>query len=213
MTTLPQTTAIRVPQRSPHTSAVLAHGPMMAAPTRDASHAMSGADVWRTIRAHIWLIIIMLIASAIGGYVLNVYLANHWSRYTATGLIQIQPQTNFSVILQGQTPTMDTATLAVDQKTQAAMLTHDSLLLQVLRRDEVRATGWFKSFGGNVVKAKEDLQDELDVRAIPDTRLVAVSMTYSKPADCATIVDQIVTQHLANQQKASVDRVIERSAC
>ncbi len=212
MTTLPQTTAIRVPQRA------ASRTPLAVAPGHPLAHSqpaapgLSGADVWRIIRSHIWLIVVLLVASAIGGYFINWYLARNYSRYTATGLIKISAPTPFTLIMENRDAGIDTATLAVDQKTQAAMLTHESLLLKVLKdREDVRKTDWFKSFNGNVVKAKEELLDNLRVSAVPETRLVAVSMTYSKPEDCRTIVEDVVSQHLALQQEASAFRVLERT--
>jgi capsular exopolysaccharide synthesis family protein len=173
---------------------------------------MSSGDVWRIIRAHIWLIIVLLVISAIGGYAINAYLSRYYSRYTATGLIQIQPPNSFSMIMENKPATLDTATLSVDQKTQAAMLKHEALLMKVLKdREEIRQTDWYKSFNSNVVKAKEDLLDNLRVDPIQDTRLVAVSMTYSKPDDCRKIVEEIVSQHLQDQQAASQNRVLERT--
>src|SRR6266545_2579163 len=197
MTTLPQTTAIRVPQRAP-TRALAVGGPGHMMPMAQAEkHGLTSSDVWRIIRGHMWLILVLLIVSAVGGYFINWYLARHYSRYTATGLIKIQAPPGFSLISETKEARMDTSTLQVEQKSQARMLTHQSLLIRVLKdREDVRKTDWFKSFGNNIVKAKEDLLDKLDVNAVPDTRLVAISMSYSKPEDTKTIVEELVTQHL-----------------
>jgi len=213
MTTLPQTTLTRVPQRAPRALAVGGPPPGMIAPVQPNAFAMSGADVWRVIRGNIWLILVLLIASAVGGYCLNWWLARHHSRYTATGLIQIQQTTPVSLTAeQRDNDRMDIGTLAIEQKSQVAMIRHEALLMKVLaNRDEIRKTEWFKSFGGNVVKAKEDLLDNLRVDAIPETRLVAVSMSHSKPEDCKTIVQEIVQQHLDDQRQASQNKVLERS--
>jgi capsular exopolysaccharide synthesis family protein len=173
---------------------------------------LTGSDVWRIIRAHIWLIIVLLVASAIGGYFVNWWLARNYSRYTATGLIQISAPTPFNLVLENKDAGIDTATLSVDQKTQAAMLMHESLLMKVLKdREDIRKTDWFKNFNGNITKAKEELLDNLRVSAVPETRLVAVQMTYSKPEDCRTIVEEIVSQHLDERRAASQYRVLERT--
>jgi uncharacterized protein involved in exopolysaccharide biosynthesis len=185
---------------------------MLAHPQQNA-FGMSGADVWRVIRGNIWLILVLLILSAVGGYALNFYLAKKHSRFTATGLIQIQQVNPLTIGTDDRTSDrMDIGTLAIEQKSQVAMIKHESLLMKVLgNRDEIRKTEWFKSFGGNVVKAKEDLLDNLRVDAIQETRLVAVSMSYSKPEDCKTIVHEIVQQHLDDQRQASQNKVLERS--
>src|SRR5688500_12798311 len=189
MTTLPQSTTLtRVPQRAPRALAVGgAHPPGMMAPVQQSNaFAMTGADVWRVIRGNIWLIIVLLIVSAIAGFAINYYLSKKHSRYTAVGLIQIQQPSPVGVTADPRaTDRLDTGTLAIEQKSQVAMIKHQLLLMKVLaNREEIRKTEWFKSFGGNPVKAKEDLLDNLDVIAIPETRLVSVSMSYSKPEDC-----------------------------
>ena len=215
MTTLPQSTTLtRVPQRAPRALAVGGHPAGMMAPVQQPNaFAMSGADVWRIIRGNIWLILVLLIISAIGGFALNYYLSKNHSRYTAVGLIQIQQSNPMTITAEARpTDRLDIGTLAIEQKSQVAMIRHESLLMKVLaNREEIRKTDWFKGFGGNPVKAKEDLLDKLDVIAIPETRLVSVAMSYSKPEDCKTIVQEIVQQHLDDQRQASQNKILERS--
>jgi hypothetical protein len=91
MTTLPQTTTMRLPR--PNGAQVLAPpgvGPSIAIGGQP-GFQMTGADVWRVIRANLWLIIGVVMLSGIAGVGLHLWLANKYPKYTATGLQRIDP--------------------------------------------------------------------------------------------------------------------------
>ena len=92
MTTLPQTTNIRLPR--PVGLGPMAGGPMGLAHAQHAPSApvgMSGGDVWRVIRANLWLIIISLAAAVVIGLGMYFYLARFHPRFTAVGYVQVAP--------------------------------------------------------------------------------------------------------------------------
>src|SRR5438045_47269 len=94
MTTLPQTTPSRV--NLPAAPAIgMPHVPPIAA---GAAGGMSGADVWRVIRAHGLLIAILLVLSAVGGYFLNDFLLVHFPKYEALGLVKVEPTIVLDVV-------------------------------------------------------------------------------------------------------------------
>src|SRR4051795_7960503 len=99
MTTLPQTTtAIRV-SRPAGTTAMAVPPPNMvgaALASPQSQFHMTAGDAWRVIRQHIWLIVVMLILSAVGGYLINMWLARYYSRFTSMALIQITPSSPVS---------------------------------------------------------------------------------------------------------------------
>src|SRR5262245_19659553 len=89
MTTLPQTTSIRMP-RSPGGGALAIPGAAVPAPAP--AVGMTAGDVWRVIRANTWLILGALILGLVSGFLVNMYLAKNYSRFTAIGWIEIQPR-------------------------------------------------------------------------------------------------------------------------
>src|SRR5437879_2649425 len=127
MTTLPQTTAIRVPR--PSSTPLAVGGPPGGAIAQSGQAQLNSADVWRVIRSNLWLILVAIVLSAAIGYTLNWWLARYHSRYTAVGLIQIQPATPLGLSADYRQPIGDNTSLAVDQKTHAALLMHESLLI------------------------------------------------------------------------------------
>src|SRR5438034_413298 len=144
MTTLPQTTTpMRLPRPVGPAPLVIGGANAQAA---GAQFQMSGGDVWRVLRANVWLILAALLVSALGGYFLNMGLAKYFSRYTAAGYIQIQQASQFVLDRQSQTPNIDIAGISLDQRTQTALLKNESLFVRVLQNPngDIRKTNWFK---------------------------------------------------------------------
>jgi tyrosine-protein kinase Etk/Wzc len=161
---------------------------------------MTGADVWRVIRANLLLIVCSVVVFAILGFVTNVWLKKFYPRYTAVGVIEVQPN---QVIDPVKSPlaTADRATIEIEQRTQAELLKHPALLTEVLQTsDKIKTTNWYKQFS-DVRDAKEDLQDKFEVTPRPDTKLIRVAMSYSNPKDCRDIVEELVGRHLRQENQ------------
>jgi len=75
MTTLPQTTTIRLPRPAGSGSSMQlaptggggVPGAVMPGMMQGASTGMSAADLWRVLRNHVWLILAILVLSAVAG--------------------------------------------------------------------------------------------------------------------------------------------------
>jgi capsular exopolysaccharide synthesis family protein len=227
MTTLPQTTAVRLPrsngqgqqqQLAPAMSpgAGLAIYGGGAGGAAAGANAMTAGDVWRVIRAHMWLILFMVVLAAVAGYGANYYLAQKYPKFKATGLLLVSPSVSTELIHPEKKGEGDSAILAVELKTQAAALQSDALLNKVLTNDstEVRKTAWFKRFPANqagLAAAKDDFQDCYNAESIPETRLVRVTFTYGEPKDCAVIVREMCDQHIKNEASRILDEGHEES--
>jgi succinoglycan biosynthesis transport protein ExoP len=202
MTTLPQTAPLRLPRPASSTPlaipAPVPYGAIAGYSQPPSVSQMSGADVWRVLRSNFWLIVLMTLLGAGAGYAGNYWLKIYHSRYTATGILEV---VSTSTDEMNRTVT-DNASLLFDIKTHAALLTDPSLFNRVLESgdSEIRNTPWFKSFNGNVQEAKEDLHDNFEVIMSPESRLLRVSMTYSDPKSCQTIVNVIVDEYLKEQR-------------
>lgn len=222
MTTLPQTTHPRLP-RPRALAAPTGNGALSAGPAAAATAGMTPADVWRVIRANLILIIASLVIALVVGFVANWLLAKYAPKYTATGYVQVQQPTVYNPVTQRSEPLGSAFdTLIVEQRTQSSLLRSDSLFSNVLGNPNspIRTnTEWFKQFitydeSGNaradVRAAKQELEKAFSATPIPDSKLIAVSMTYAIPKDCKTIVDEIVGRHLEDQRKLASDRQLDR---
>jgi capsular exopolysaccharide synthesis family protein len=178
--------------------------------------AQQGAgEIWRVIRGHIWMILIVTcIIAPVAGYVANFFLMKYYPKYTAAGYIQVQPQVQASKLVNSDTPMADPANTAMEIRTQAHILRSEALLTKVLQNmnNEIRKTQWFAQFNGNIPRAKADFEDSLTVTPMQDTKLVKIEFTYSKPDDCKTMVLDLVNTHLENQKQVQTEFLLDRTS-
>lgn len=222
MTTLPQTTAIRVPRPNGGTSLLPSPTTGLALPGGGAPVSSAGqmtlGDVWRVIRGNLWLIIIMMVLSVATGLGLYKFMMAKHATYTARGYVQIQARTLVVDPLKPQTQDLNEQMLVIQQRTQAQLLTTDGLFSQVLQNPDraIRETGWFKQFVNkdgkpDIAEAKDDLGDRLSVRPIPDSSLLEVAMSYRDPKDTRVIVEDLVNEHLEGQRRDTNQTQLARS--
>src|SRR4051794_9803051 len=133
MTTLPQTSPMRAPRVGGNGRLAM---PIMHGPAPAASHAMTGADVWRVIRGNIWLILSTLVIAAIVGFLANMWLLARHSRYTAAGLLLVHTPNEMPSYAGSFAMGADPATLEIELRTHAKRLTHEALLASVLENSE-----------------------------------------------------------------------------
>ena len=221
MTTLPQTTAVRVPQTINPTSAPpVAYVPATAAPSAGRAQ-MTGADVWRVIRANLLLIIVMVALAGVGGYFLNRFLATHYPHYTATGYLQIRTGVIKNAVKDQSDELADQAVIRL-ARTQSALLQTDTLFSNVLKKNgRLRETKWFAEFTEidpatnkprvDVKEAREYLQDYFRVSPVPDSELLAARFSWADPKDCKIVIEEIVNEHLEQQKRQSESRLAEQT--
>jgi capsular exopolysaccharide synthesis family protein len=188
----------------------------LAFPAAAAPQAQQGSgDVWRVIRSHIWLILIVAgVLAPLAGVGANWYLGKYHPRFTAAGFVQVQPQVQPTAVAKGDMAQADPATTALEIRTQAQLLKTEALISKVLSNanSEVRRTHWFSQFGGDTRRAKAEFEDGLSVTPIQDTKLVRIEFTYAKPDDCKTIVQELVTTHLDEQRRLAQDALLDRTS-
>ncbi len=212
MTTLPQTTTVRVPRATGPSALMVPGMGIPQGPVQPMAAQMSGADVWRVIRANMMLIICTVAVFLLLGIVAYFWLAKYHPRYTAVGLIEVQPQVIIDPLLSGSGRPLDRNAIELEQRTQAQLLKHDSLLSNVLTRStELRSTNWFAELNGDVRLAKEDLLSRLSITPIVDTKLIMVSASYKDPRDAKVMVEQLVDQHLRQQSENRRNVELRRS--
>ena len=83
---------------------------------------------------------------------------------------------------------------------KAAFITQQSTLENLLRRDKVRATYWFRKFDNDIEDAIEELDDKLRVKVRDNSQLIELSMTCKDKAESALIVNEMLDLFLKGQQ-------------
>lgn len=205
MTTLPQTTPMRLPRPGGAGQiAIPSAGPVGPLAHAHATHGggviqMTGADVWRVLRTNWWLIGGMVVVAGILGVFVNNYLASNHPRYTASALVTLQlPEETFGQ--RAEEAQANPASIELEQKTHAGGLTQAGLMLDVLTNStKLRQTNYYKQFAGPE-EAKEHLLNNFSAQAIPKTRLIAIEMTYRDPKDARLVVEEVVEQYIRLQQ-------------
>ncbi len=172
-------------------------------------------DVIGILRRHILLIISLTIlgfmASGVSWYLLKKY----YPKYTAKTFIKVLPpiEKDPMVIVGGQ--------VAKDiqyghRMSMAGLINQQSTLQNLISRDKVKETRWFKSFGEvrekSIVKAVKDLEENLVVFAQRDGDYIVVSMTCENAVESALIVNEMVDLFLASQRSTKKGDVAEKMA-
>src|SRR4051812_30106701 len=117
MTTLPQTTGIRLPRPvgggGPAGAGMqLSHGGGAPVAT-----GLTGGDIWRVLRANMWLIVILVVTAGVLGFFVNWFLAKNHSRFTAFAYVQVDPKTSNAWIgKNGQSEWQDWNGMMIQQR-------------------------------------------------------------------------------------------------
>jgi capsular exopolysaccharide synthesis family protein len=203
MTTLPQTTPIRLPRAGGNSQLAMPAGaPISTAGPAAPSFAMTGGDVWRVIRANMWLIIIMLMLSTVAGYFTYDYLAKHKSAYTTLGWVKMAPLESVDPLHPG--PLVgDPVSMEIEKQTDIQRFKNQSLHEDLMKdpTNAIRQTRWWKeTCEGDIDKAHEQLNQLLIVSPVPMSQFITVQFTTGDKLDCAVIVKAIIDRAILDQQ-------------
>lgn len=220
MTTLPQTSTPRVPQPLPPGTPPVVHVPGASAGAN--AFQLSGADVWRLVRANLWLIIILAILGGAAGFFAHTVWIKYWPWYSSTGLLQVRTQYQKNLMgIQTEKELTDPRVIAL-LKTQSQLLQTDALFSRVLQKEgPLRETDWFKRYvsGNNLPgsgkndtsAAKEYLKDNFRATVPVDSELLNIYFTWYNPRDCKIIIEEIVNEHLDQQRLQAENHLAEQS--
>ncbi len=204
MTTLPQTTPIRLPRAGGNSQ--MAMPATMVAPqsvvAQGPGFSMTGGDVWRVIRANLWLIILFVVIGGVSGYFLNGYLEQHYSSYTASGKVRILPMQSPDP-LHPAPMIGDSNSLEIEKATEMNRFKSEALVDDMLKDldNPIRQINWWKvTCGGNPDKAHELLGQNLSVEPMVGSQLMKISFTAPDKADTAVIVNAVVDRAIADQR-------------
>lgn len=132
------------------------------------------------------------------------------SEYTAQALIKVLPYADKDP-MRIETPTIDKDIQYSFRRSMAALVRQQSTLLELIDRDKVRQTKWFRSFAkfdkqGRIInrdhcilKAYQDLRKHFSVEVRKDSEFVALSIICSDAQEAADIVNEMATLFVASQ--------------
>jgi polysaccharide biosynthesis transport protein len=211
MTTLPQTTPMRLPRPSGPSQLAVPTAPagMPVAPGTQ----MTGGDIWRVIRANLWLIILITGVAALGGWKLNDYLARYYSTYTSTGLLRVLAVESTNP-LNPNGSGIDPQALNIEKNSEVQLILSDGLINNVLSdsTNPIRDTSWWKvTCESTPRKAHEFLAEKLSATSQLDSQIIKVTVSAPVAKDTEVIVNSIADEAIKEklqfiQEKTKSDR-------
>jgi len=154
---------------------------------------------------YLWVVLVLLTSgekkSVLGASV---------SEYTAQALIKVLPYADKDPMTIG-TPPVDKDIQYSFRKSMAALVKRQSTLLELIDRDKMRQTRWFRRSAkfdkqGRIInvdhcilRAYKDLREHFSASAHKDSEFVVLSMTCSDAQEAADIVNEIATLFVASQ--------------
>ena len=164
--------------------------------------AFTPKEITDIFRRHLFLIISLTVLGAICGSGLWFVLRKIAPKYTATTYIEVlHPGQSDPTIIGTPLASKD---IAFDfRSSKAALIKQQSMLQELIRRDAVRDTEWFKQFHNDVLKTIDNLKDNLGVSPDRNSNYIIISMTCGSPKEAALIVNQMVDLFVKSQQTNS----------
>jgi succinoglycan biosynthesis transport protein ExoP len=170
-------------------------------------------DIAGILRRHILLIVSLTILGFIFGGASWYLLLRFLPKYTARTFIKVLPpiEKDPMAIVGGQ--------VAKDiqygnRVSLATIMTDQSTLQELIDRDKVKETKWFKRFGEvrerSIIKAVDDLKKRLSASAQRDGDYIVVSMTCGNAVESALIVNEMVDLFLASQRTSKKGDIAEK---
>jgi len=159
-------------------------------------------EILDILRRHLFLIISLTMLGTIIGTSLCFILRKIAPKYTAVTYIEVlHPGQSDPTVIGTPLTSKD---IAFEFRTsKAALIKQQSMLQELIRRDAVRETEWFKKFNNNVLKTIDNLKDNLVVVADRNSNYIIISMTCGSPKEAALIVNQMVDLFVKSQQSTS----------
>jgi capsular exopolysaccharide synthesis family protein len=169
-------------------------------------------DPVRLLKKYYLLLIAAAFAGAVLGTAAHFILAKTYPRYTASATFGVLPQQKTIEGIGSDNLTQDD--LLRFTGTQMSIMTSTPILEKVLREPDVEGTDWAKQFVYRGRLQPQDAQPELEkvlnVRAIPQTSLISLSMTWRRADDVRTIVDAVTRVYLAEVRSNSSSESVAR---
>ena len=178
------------------------------------SRGMTGRDVMRVIRKHLWLILIFLVVFSIASIVGTRFWLKYSPTYRSTVRLGVSPpRVNvFATATQNVASDLD-----IQKQTYVNVAKIESVLRRAINKDEseegtnrdrIRKTSYFR---GDLTGTMSLLQDKLSVSSIRDTNLIQISLSGSNPNELPEVInavaDALVYHSVQQAKQARVDQM------
>ena len=167
-------------------------------PRSPAAASMTAKEVFGILRRHILLIIFLTVLGLGAGGGAWKLLQMRYPRYTAKTFIQVLPPTETDPMTIG-TVQLQKDILYGHRQSIANLIKRQSTLEDLLNRDRVKETRWFKRWDGDRRRAVNYLNKHFGAYAHRDSEFVEISMACSAAKEAADIVNEMLNLFLATR--------------
>ena len=189
----------RMARRGPATSAV----------------ALTPKEIYGILRRHILLMIFLTILGLVVGGASWYFLRKYAPRYTARTFIKVLTPTEKDPMTIGG-GAMNKNIRYGYRLSLAALIKQQNTLQNLLERDKIQETKWFKRFGEikakRIARALRDLNSHFGAHAQKDAEFITLSMTCGDKGEAALVVNTMVDLFLASQGSTKREEIAEKLA-
>jgi succinoglycan biosynthesis transport protein ExoP len=167
-------------------------------PRFPAAASLTAKEVFGILRRHILLIVFFTALGLGAGGGIWKLLQMRYPRYTAKTFIQVLPPTETDPMTIG-TVQLQKDILYGYRQSIANLIKQQSTLEDLLDRDNVKETRWFKRWDGDRRRAVNYLNKHFGAYAHRDSEFVEISMTCGAAREAADIVNEMLNLFLATR--------------
>ncbi|MHC4397083.1 MAG: polysaccharide biosynthesis tyrosine autokinase [Planctomycetota bacterium] len=188
-------------------------GPRPIAVARPAALVLTPKEIFGILRRHILMIISVTVLGFIISGISWFLLRKYYPRYTARTFIRVLPPVEKDPAAIGGGGVGKDVEYG-HRVSVVNLIRRQSTLQQLIDKDKIRETKWFKGFGESkavsIEKAFKDLLRHFGVSAQRDAEFVNLTMTCCDKKEAADIVNEMVDLFLANQGSAKKREVTDK---
>ncbi|MHC4721489.1 MAG: GumC family protein [Planctomycetota bacterium] len=168
-------------------------------PMAAAAATMTPKEIMGILRRHVWLMIFSTILGLIVGGVAWYLFSRFLPTYTAQTAIEVLPPGTSDPMQIGSA--LANKDLAYELRfTKATSIKQQSTLQNLLRRDKIRDTEWFKQFNNDIPKTVEDLEKNLGASPQREGNWIMLSMKCHDKKESALIVNEMLDLFIKEQR-------------
>lgn len=183
--------------------------------------ALTPKEVFSILRRHVWLIILLTILGLIIAGVAWFLLLRYLPKYTAQTYIRVLTPVEKDPMIIGTTRTNKDLEYGY-RVSIANLIMQQSTLRELIDRNQVRETQWFRRFARLdendkiintdqcILKAFKDLKKRFRAYPHRDAEFVVLSMTSGKPEEAADIVNEMAKLFIASQGSTKKKEVTDK---
>ena len=167
-------------------------------PRSPAAASLTAKEVFGILRRHILLIIFLTVLGLGAGGGAWKLLQMRYPRYTAKTFIRVLPPAETDPMTIG-TVQLQKDILYGYRQSISNLIKQQSTLEDLLDRDKVKETKWFKLWDGDRRRAVNYLNKHFGAYAHRDSEFVEISMTCTAAREAADIVNEMLSLFLATR--------------